>query len=75
MNDRLNYIPNDDKQNYHACRLKFNEPPNQNLVTLPKELKPTNNKTLGTSSLNCSPRPFRSSPISFWLGLNISWVI
>ncbi len=54
MTDKLMYIPNDYKQNYH-CRLQFlvetfdtqlNVKPNQNSIKVPKVDKQTNKKTL-----------------------------
>ena len=54
MADKLMYIPNDDKQitpldyNQGLKRLvtQLNESTNQNLVKVPKVVKPTNKKTL-----------------------------
>ena len=48
MADKLMYIPNDDAQNYHFCRLhtQLNEPTKQNLTKVLKVVKPTNKETL-----------------------------
>ena len=55
MADKLMYISNDDTQNYPFYRLqlvlkhlytKLNEPTIQNLIKVPKVVKPTNMKTL-----------------------------
>ena len=46
------YIPNDDTQNYHFCRLqlvvnaKLYEPTNQNKIKVSKVVNPTNKETL-----------------------------
>ena len=66
MADKLMYIvPIDNTQNYHFSRLqvmverldsKLYEPTNQNLIKVPKIVKPTNKKnifkTLGTSVID-----------------------
>ena len=46
MDDKLMHIPNDDTQNYPFCRLKLVVQTNNNLVKVPKVVKPTNKKTL-----------------------------
>ena len=49
------YIPNDDTKN--VLNTQLNEPTNQNLIKVPKVIKPTNKKTLGTSVTNSSMSP------------------
>ena len=60
MADKLMYIPNDDTQNYHFCRLQsviktfgsqLNESTNQNSIKVPKVDKLMNKKTLSLSGL------------------------
>ena len=55
MADKLMYITNDATQNYPFCKLQFvvkrqdtilNKPTNQNLIKVPKVVKPTKMKTL-----------------------------
>ena len=55
MTDKWMNIPNDDTQNNSFCRIKLwlerldtqlNEPANQNLMKVPKVVKPANKKTL-----------------------------
>ena len=55
MAGKLMYIHNDDPQNYPLCRLQLelkrldtqvNKPPNQNVMEVPKIVKPINKKTL-----------------------------
>ena len=55
MAGKLIYIHNDDPQNYPLCRLQLelkrldtqvNKPPNQNVMEVPKIVKPINKKTL-----------------------------
>ena len=54
------YIPDNDTQNYFCILQKslklfdtqLNEPINQNLIKVPKVVKPTNKKTFGTSVIN-----------------------
>ena len=55
MADKLMYIPNDDTQNYHFCRIKLmvatfehsTKLTNQSkFIKVPKDVKPTNKKPL-----------------------------
>ena len=55
MADKLMYIPNDATQNYPFCRLhlvnerleiQHNEATNQNSIEVPKDVNPTNEKTI-----------------------------
>ena len=53
MAEKFMYIPNDDNQNYHFCKLQLvvetsglNEPTNQNSIKKTKVIKLTNKKTL-----------------------------
>ncbi len=58
------YIPNDDTNIITSVGLwlkrldnEINEPKNQNSKKLPKVVKPTNNKTFGTSVINIPMSP------------------
>ena len=54
ITEKLMYIPNDNTQNWHFCRLQLvvetswkqlNEPTNQNSITVQKLIEPTNKNT------------------------------
>ena len=68
MANKLMHIPNDDTQNYAFCRLQLVvetldmdtlliEPTNQTKIKVPKVVKPTFKKTLGTSVINSQISP------------------
>ena len=66
MANKLIYIPNDNTQNYPLCsdnqwlkRLdsQLHELTNKNSIEVPKVVKPTNKKTLGTSVINSLMSP------------------
>ena len=42
MANKFMYIPNDDTQNYHICRLHLNDPTNQNSLEVLKVAEATN---------------------------------
>ena len=71
MADKLMYIPNDDTQKYPFCRLELNylstqlkKLTNQNFKKVPKVVRLTNMKTLGTSVINSplSPLSLKNCP-------------
>ena len=59
------YIPDNDTQNYFCILQKslklfdtqLNEPINQNLIKVPKVVKPTHKKTFGTGVINSPMSP------------------
>ena len=42
MADKFTYIPNDDSQDYHFCRLQLNDPTDQNSLEVLKVAEATN---------------------------------